>query len=837
MLYYVLIVSIVGIKMGLSHKVSHCVSLGGIIMVRKLTVGVLIGNAGSAHTLSLMKGIDEAAVQSNVNVLYFLGVHTTDYYRFVFAGSTADPNSDNYDYQCNIVYDYAWLGKVDALVISYGSLCIFLEKNDKKTFLRRFAGIPYVLVEDRSEDGEGSSVITDNYGGMYRVAEHLVRDHGCRSLTYLAGPKGNTDADERLSAVWDVMKKYMLPFTEENIRYGDYSTSVETQAEELFAHFPTMDGMLCANDMMASTVYKVCERHGRTVGKDIAVTGFDDDSQLAPYMEPPLTTVRQNAYGMGMMALHKAVALCRGEKPEPALDEARLVVRASCGFKMVRKMEFPKPDFSSDAAAIRYTKGVAEMLCNNLLLPNTGTAQAEPICREIEQRLQNGLMPYLQGKCARVDTAGFSESLKSLLEGEHRSVLTAESMLRLFTAYLKNLIDQETRGDRISELSGLLSVVTEAILVSDANARRSELIEFQKETWFMPLISRNMIDHIDDEREFYRAALQKIPATNAKSCYLYILDKPLCHLYGEPWSCPERMQLAAQMENGQVEAFSPEARPTITVQRGFVKTNGRNDRYSMCVFPLFSGKMQYGLLLAEIDPTHFDLLYLASQQMDVGLEFYRLSLKQRKVKEALEAANQQLNEKNEILGVVSQYDPLTNCMNRRGFLEAAIAYLHAHENGTMCLYFADVDHLKQINDCFGHGEGDFAICTGAQMLQDYFGQKALTARIGGDEFVVLVAEGEPRVPQTKKGAKEPGGGTLAELPAIPRLPSAGSCIVGIRQCLEAFNVVSTKPYYVELSVGFREFQNDGTSKITTVMQEADRCLYEAKQTRRSSVFR
>ena len=51
-------------------------------------------------------------------------------------------------------------------------------------------------------------VIADNYNGMYTIAEHLVRDHGYRNFTYLAGPHGNTDARERRQAVYDVMKKY-----------------------------------------------------------------------------------------------------------------------------------------------------------------------------------------------------------------------------------------------------------------------------------------------------------------------------------------------------------------------------------------------------------------------------------------------------------------------------------------------------------------------------------------------------------------------------------------------------------------------------------------------------
>ena len=56
-------------------------------------------------------------------------------------------------------YDYAKLAKVDVLIIAYGSLCIFQENEDKQAFLDKFAGIPYVLLEDVTDDPRGIYVI------------------------------------------------------------------------------------------------------------------------------------------------------------------------------------------------------------------------------------------------------------------------------------------------------------------------------------------------------------------------------------------------------------------------------------------------------------------------------------------------------------------------------------------------------------------------------------------------------------------------------------------------------------------------------------------------------
>ncbi|MCI2047070.1 MAG: GGDEF domain-containing protein [Faecalibacterium sp.] len=782
-------------------------------MEKRLTIGVLIGNASSPHTVTLMKGIQEAAARLDVNVIFYLGIHTTDYYRYVF---TADSGEDNYDYQCNVVYDYAWLGRADALIISYGSLCIFLENNNRQAFLRRFSGIPLVLVEDRDESRQGTSIMTDNYHGMYALAEHLVQKHGYTRFTFLAGPAGNADALERLTAVRDVMQAYHIPFGENRIQYGDYSSCVEAQVETLLRDFPDMQAMMCANDTMAATAYRVCEQHGLAVGKDIAITGFDDDASLAPFLAPPLTTVRQDAYKMGTLALQKAIALCHGEKPEILTDAASLSIRASCGCSPARKHIFPAPLAQNTTPISEYIEKVARILTADIVEPDISEENRGVVEGEIHKILEEYIGLYQAGRLFEVNHTQLAERLEGILEGRFSRSVRTNAMLKSVSAYLKNVIDHLTDSKRISEISGMMNMITELIEAADIKAGRDELLEFQKESWFMPLISRNMIDNIDAERRFYRATLQKLPALKTQSCYLYILENPVRHYYGEAWRCPEKLLLAARYDGRNVEAYEPGKRPAITRENGFAAVCGRYDKYSMCAFPLFSGETQYGMLLTQIDPTRFNLVYLASLQIDVGLEFHEMNKRQKKAQESLEHANRELNEKNEILGFISKYDPMTDCLNRRGFLELAIDYLQERPGQKMRLFFIDLDHLKEINDNFGHHEGDFAICTGARLLQDYFGKQCVIARIGGDEFVVLTAE------------KRPGKADL---------PASEVCIHDIHHRAAQFNAESDKPYYVELSLGCKEFISTEDAHIVALLAEADRYLYEAKKDRRQSIRR
>ncbi len=88
-------------------------------------------------------------------------------------------------------------------------------------------------------------------------------------------------------------------------------------------------------------------------------------------------------------------------------------------------------------------------------------------------------------------------------------------------------------------------------------------------------------------------------------------------------------------------------------------------------------------------------------------------------------------------------DPLTRVLNRKGWNQAASsAFAHARRHGLpLALLSLDLDHFKQINDVHGHEGGDSALRLFGKVLQS--GQRAgdVIARIGGEEFCVLLAQG------------------------------------------------------------------------------------------------
>jgi diguanylate cyclase (GGDEF)-like protein len=91
---------------------------------------------------------------------------------------------------------------------------------------------------------------------------------------------------------------------------------------------------------------------------------------------------------------------------------------------------------------------------------------------------------------------------------------------------------------------------------------------------------------------------------------------------------------------------------------------------------------------------------------------------------------------------LSLTDELTGLYNRRGFSTLASQHLKlARRTGqSFLIVFADLDDLKNINDTFGHAEGDAVLIATANILRRTFRESDIVARYGGDEFLVLVTD-------------------------------------------------------------------------------------------------
>ncbi len=159
----------------------------------------------------------------------------------------------------------------------------------------------------------------------------------------------------------------------------------------------------------------------------------------------------------------------------------------------------------------------------------------------------------------------------------------------------------------------------------------------------------------------------------------------------------------------------------------------------------------------------------------------------------------------EALRALSLVDELTGLYNRRGFLTLAQQQLKLARRGNreLLLLFVDMDDFKEINDSWGHGEGDTALRRTAEILRHTFRDSDIIARMGGDEFVVLAAD-------------------IAH-------GTDGLIMERLRAELQQRNERDGFPYRLSFSVGAAHFDPLAPPSMEELLATADAMLYEQKK--------
>lgn len=773
-------------------------------MKKRYTIGVAIGNASSPHAKALVRGIWDAAEKMDVNIIFFLGVHMANHYHEYFGESLGN----SHDFQYDVVYDYAKLADVDGLIIAFGSLGIFMEDTNQQHFLERFKGIPYVFAEERDERGKGSSVIFDNYQGMYHLVEHLVTVHQYKKFLFLSGSEGSIEGEERERAFYDVLAKYSIPFEAGRRGSGDYSRCCNKEIARLLDTYPDSDAFVCANDVMAESVYEECAVRNLVVGKDIAVTGYDD-WEMAEVMTPPLTTVVQNELEMGYACVQSIINLCEGKDNIEMVMPAKLKIRASCGCTVSSSYQFPGVENIEEVTEDSYIERVVECFCEKIMLSHVNEERKKEARDHIYKIIKMNCGVFQDLENYQIDKKIIKQSVNEMLTSACGKYISLTALLEGVNLYLMHLVKMEENSERmicLMELGGVLSQCIQSSIVKEANERDAY---YDQDTILIPLISRDMLSHIDDERVFYEVSMKVLSVLQVKSAYLYILENPVSHSYGERWNCPETIYLTSCFRDGEIISFEPNKRPQITMENGMISIIDNNRRNSFLGLNLFQGKHQYGFLLVEMDPSEMMVMHLAGMQIAYSLNIFHMFQRQLLTQQQLEALIDEVSDKNRILGYISGYDEMTGTLNRRGFMEKAIEFINMNEYNRAILLIADLDHLKEINDCFGHTAGDFAIQSTAQVLFEALGEDALLARIGGDEFVAMLS--------------------------YESFLSGDSYIRRLQRAFADFNKMCQKDFYVEISAGYTVFVCEKGLGLEAILDDSDKMLYEAKKLRRASV--
>ena len=309
--------------------------------VRATTIGILTAEVGNAYSLPILREVDEVAREHNVGLLYF-----------VERVGPEDVTGTRL-----LTSDLASIESVDALLVL--PLSHALSARELALYCERFQPLPICSIQDIA-GSFASRVSVDNEPGLRVGINHLIEVHGLRSIAFVRGPESSGEAELRYRIYRDVLDAHEIQFDEALVMQGEYvvQSGIDAVRTLLDRRGRRPQAFVCANDGMALGVLRELSARGILVPDEIALLGFDD-IELARYLDPPLTTVRQPLTELGRAAMTLLLEqLATGQPCQHLVLPTTLVVRESCGCVAYR----PLSGVPSSAPAARTPVGLEALL-------------------------------------------------------------------------------------------------------------------------------------------------------------------------------------------------------------------------------------------------------------------------------------------------------------------------------------------------------------------------------------------------------------------------------------------------------------------------------------------
>lgn len=256
------------------------------------TIGLVIPDIRNAFFTDIARGAEDESFANG--------------YSIFFASS-----DDKIDKEIKIINSMA-ANRVDGIII-VGSNERDYEKESKLSI-----SIPAISI-DRIINYQFivSNIFTSNFHGAQLAVNHLL-ENGHKRIVNLAGPTNNLVSNERVSGYKTELENHNIEIDEKLIISGDFSIS---SGYERVMAMKNIDftAIFASNDMIAIGAISALVERGYKVPEEVSVIGVDN-IELAKHANPPLTTINQDSYRMGRLAVKNMIQHLKGRKQAGAIE-------------------------------------------------------------------------------------------------------------------------------------------------------------------------------------------------------------------------------------------------------------------------------------------------------------------------------------------------------------------------------------------------------------------------------------------------------------------------------------------------------------------------------------
>ena len=737
------------------------------------TIGVLAGwstlegSTPDYYRMSVIKGIQSAARSRHCNLLLSWGIRRAEENRFHPAWPVVSPDVD-------FIPVGPW--NTDGLIVLAP-----LGSEDRSRYVQNLIaeGHPTLFI---ATGEEGAQISVNNRAGIRQAMAHLV-GHGHRRIAFIAGlPDDDGDSKTRLDAYRAAVTEFKLDKDPRLVVWGwhDFNQGYKSFWSLLTSEVK-FTAVLASNDNAAIGAMRAMREANIRIPGDVAVMGFDDQPSAVAQV-PPLSTVHVPLKLIGEQALiMMADHLTTQQIPlETVQISTRIVRRLSCGCI---------PEVVSSALnreALTQTPALQQLL---------KYATMEERQEQVVKEMLNVLPPTLrfpgEEETRRVCTALVAAFCKSLDE---------MTPIHFQAVFIDAINELEWFDRSLGPWQEMISVLRREMALLPFTWDTKEVLRLAEDMLHQARVIVGESAQRQDERHQYRRSIDSL-ALNALTAHLS----------------------AALSEEQIIKALDTQLEAVgIRHARIFFFEADQDDPISWSVilnpagdsvpqrFP--SRQFPPQELYSPDELLNIILLPLVFQGENLGYAAFDATndLRACAVVAMQLAATIKVVRLHAEVVELSLTDALTGLHNRRYFelfLKNEVGRSRRFMRA-LAIVLVDVDHFKEYNDTYGHPAGDQALLKVAQCLSTGRRTADTVARIGGDEFVLILPETD------LNGALE----------VCVKIRAMVAEVFGLKQSISVMSV----------SIGLTAPENVGVDS-EKLIQQADTALYESKRNGRNRI--
>ncbi|MFW6364949.1 MAG: diguanylate cyclase [Spirochaetota bacterium] len=659
-------------------------------MSRRKTFGVLVDwiDSSNSYQKRVLQGIRAFAQEHDCNLHILI---TGRLYGNMFLERNK-----------NRIIDYISRETFDGLLVFTATIMNLSDTSAMLDWLKPVSGIPTVSISAQLPGIP--SVCIDNRSGFSELIVHLFQKHNYNRIGYIGGPLDNPEAQDRKRTFLEIAASYGITLPDSHFYVGDFLIPSGKDGIVEFFDIRKLDleVIVCANDNMALGAWLELSSRFYSVPEDIAITGFDNND-YNDLFDISISTVHQEMYKLGYTA-------------------TRIL------FDLITK-----PDFNAYTCVVLPTKALIRESCG---------------CRPDELKLEKQFLDE--------ETTRFLISQKSVL----LELITAnhdhDSVIQEWTQCISMALTRNIKQRNMIILLGEIRTdVMHTLRNTDNRNTYHDLFlqmylilirNYQQYKKMQDLSEATYKRHVQLLSEYFSQAMISQPSFDDSlqtfSSLLDFISCRLCHvsLFSSGNGPDETSKLIYAYENGSaidVPENKAEFKNNCLIHPEFTPDR----RFELTTSMMYHNKGFLGFLTLDIDTHGEDTIESLRNRMS-GILFSIINTS--KLQEEIQTRSsieKKLQEVMHELKEISIRDELTGLFNRRGFLALSDQALkHCIREGKEAIVcFVDMDGLKDINDTYGHEEGDKALKVISEILIDSFREADVISRFGGDEFAIFLS--------------------------------------------------------------------------------------------------